>query len=294
MFFYMLGCSNMSENQEECRVCRQEIEDTNSDDVCKPCDCRGSIAYIHLNCLAGWMKTSGKFNCTLCGKSYMLPSRLLQRYTKEKLPTQLYYFLYILDCYCICPFSAVCALLTLCIAASLACLRQNSNEELIWIGCATIVCVATLITPAHTGFVMLNRASLKRMVRQQMRRCVWRWFILSAKLLYGMCMYTYVITYVQRHCSTITSSGFTVEEVATWCTIVLCYCLRRILQKTYEPEQKRVPILSIPSYDVFVSRLSVHNIIDQFLSEYGSQSGINLAAEDIPVIRRRQLNPEYW
>ena len=49
-----------------CRVCHGEEEDERP--LFHPCNCSGSIKYIHQDCLVEWFKVSKKEHCELCGQ----------------------------------------------------------------------------------------------------------------------------------------------------------------------------------------------------------------------------------
>jgi hypothetical protein len=51
----------------ECRICQQS-DQTNDNSLVSPCDCRGSVGFIHQKCLEHWVKVSEKLTCDLCKK----------------------------------------------------------------------------------------------------------------------------------------------------------------------------------------------------------------------------------
>lgn len=78
-----------------CRICRCEA--TDSHPLFHPCKCRGSIKYIHQDCLQDWLAHSQKDTCDICHTRYTFldifattvperpPVRLLFRQLMEKL-----------------------------------------------------------------------------------------------------------------------------------------------------------------------------------------------------------------
>eukprot|EP00727_Mastigamoeba_balamuthi_P011289 m51a1_g6783 hypothetical protein (1472) ;mRNA; f:138144-144047 len=68
----------------ECRVCRGCAEEGKP--LRHPCRCRGSIAYVHDDCLEQWLRQSGAASCELCGYRYAF-SRQYAAGAPEKLPT---------------------------------------------------------------------------------------------------------------------------------------------------------------------------------------------------------------
>ncbi|XP_066250344.1 E3 ubiquitin-protein ligase MARCHF3-like [Euwallacea similis] len=65
-----------SESFPVCRIC-QTI--TSNETPISPCNCKGTLAYIHLSCLEKWLNQSGRNFCELCNFRY--ESIQTQRYT---------------------------------------------------------------------------------------------------------------------------------------------------------------------------------------------------------------------
>ncbi|XP_019096770.1 PREDICTED: probable E3 ubiquitin ligase SUD1 [Camelina sativa] len=62
---------NTEENEEDedlCRICRSPEEPGNP--LRYPCLCRGSIKYVHQDCLRLWLNRRGHKKCEVCGRSY--------------------------------------------------------------------------------------------------------------------------------------------------------------------------------------------------------------------------------
>lgn len=60
---------HLDKSQEyKCRIC-MDFGDENSQ-VAAPCDCGGSIKYIHVICLKEWIKEKRSINCELCKTCY--------------------------------------------------------------------------------------------------------------------------------------------------------------------------------------------------------------------------------
>ena len=38
--------------------------------MCSPCQCSGSVTYIHVTCLKEWIKEKRSIKCELCGQNY--------------------------------------------------------------------------------------------------------------------------------------------------------------------------------------------------------------------------------
>lgn len=70
------------EDETVCRVCQSE--GTLNQPLCHPCICKGSMRWIHEDCLLKWLMISRKKNCTVCGYRFLIkpiyspdmPSRL--------------------------------------------------------------------------------------------------------------------------------------------------------------------------------------------------------------------------
>lgn len=58
-----------------CRICFETEEATNK--LLTPCDCRGTVQFIHHKCVLRWISTTTnekfRYLCTLCGGKYALP-----------------------------------------------------------------------------------------------------------------------------------------------------------------------------------------------------------------------------
>ena len=52
----------------KCRIC---IDLGEADArMCAPCECIGSVKYIHVTCLKEWIKEKRSVKCELCGSNY--------------------------------------------------------------------------------------------------------------------------------------------------------------------------------------------------------------------------------
>jgi len=72
-----LGC------ESSCRVCH-----CNGDEqLISPCDCSGSVKWVHETCLIKWMKSSFKESCELCRREIEITKRR-KPLSKWKLPSQ--------------------------------------------------------------------------------------------------------------------------------------------------------------------------------------------------------------
>jgi hypothetical protein len=60
--------ANQNEPIKECRCCKETNDDQN---MISPCNCSGSLKYIHRTCLKQWIETSGNFRtCNVCRTEY--------------------------------------------------------------------------------------------------------------------------------------------------------------------------------------------------------------------------------
>ncbi|XP_012554962.1 uncharacterized protein LOC100206214 isoform X1 [Hydra vulgaris] len=67
-----------------CRICQC---DTTEDKLISPCNCCGSVKWVHQSCLVQWMKSSFKDSCELCMKNIKIIKRR-KSFSKWQLPTQ--------------------------------------------------------------------------------------------------------------------------------------------------------------------------------------------------------------
>jgi len=63
------------DSPKECRICQstedelpEEERDVNP--MVSPCDCNGSLKYVHKECVIEWMRTSGQLICGVCRTQY--------------------------------------------------------------------------------------------------------------------------------------------------------------------------------------------------------------------------------
>ena len=63
--------SNMNEQNipKECRICYETYED-DSNPLLSPCDCSGTMAYIHFQCLSKSIESNGEEICGICGQKW--------------------------------------------------------------------------------------------------------------------------------------------------------------------------------------------------------------------------------
>jgi len=58
-----------------CRICYEGAE---AGPLISPCDCKGSIQYIHRRCLYEWLVVDGRGYCELCNHAYMFYDLILE------------------------------------------------------------------------------------------------------------------------------------------------------------------------------------------------------------------------
>ena len=78
----LLGTAALSSQKEErtCRICHGSSADT-TEQLIKPCLCRGSQLYVHISCLNQWRSTSASANyrCSVCHYSYRTERTTISR-----------------------------------------------------------------------------------------------------------------------------------------------------------------------------------------------------------------------
>ena len=50
-----------------CRIC---LDEDNLENLIQPCDCTGTAAYVHEECLLNWLKVSKRTDCEICKFEY--------------------------------------------------------------------------------------------------------------------------------------------------------------------------------------------------------------------------------
>lgn len=63
------GDDDSPEEELICRFCQCEGSDDNK--LVHPCKCRGSVKWVHEECLRNWLRQSHKIRCELCGYKYV-------------------------------------------------------------------------------------------------------------------------------------------------------------------------------------------------------------------------------
>ena len=53
-----------------CRICMSSEE---SDDLCCPCDCKGTNKWVHGKCQIRWIIRSKRIDCEICGYKWVVP-----------------------------------------------------------------------------------------------------------------------------------------------------------------------------------------------------------------------------
>ena len=68
-----------------CRICYEEAERAeradeaaNTNPLLEPCECKGSVQYVHKRCLNRWLRTSGERRCELCNTTYLIQELALE------------------------------------------------------------------------------------------------------------------------------------------------------------------------------------------------------------------------
>eukprot|EP00959_Pyramimonas_sp_CCMP1952_P294331 6156499-Pyramimonas_sp.AAC.1 len=79
---HRLSTAGSEEPDECCRICR--CESTPDSPLFYPCACKGSIKYVHQDCLEQWLKHSRSTQCEVC----KLPFTFTPLY-KEDVPSNL-------------------------------------------------------------------------------------------------------------------------------------------------------------------------------------------------------------
>lgn len=72
------GGSSEEDGEEKpyCRICFEEA--TKDNPLFRPCNCKGSVAYVHHACLLRWATESDRMECELCGGKFRVPRGMSQ------------------------------------------------------------------------------------------------------------------------------------------------------------------------------------------------------------------------
>ncbi|XP_055846125.1 uncharacterized protein LOC129912052 [Episyrphus balteatus] len=68
--YSLMSIHSSNELGNSCRICRWHQADLQI--VQCPCECKGSVGYIHLKCLRRWILQRGENRCEICGKVFKL------------------------------------------------------------------------------------------------------------------------------------------------------------------------------------------------------------------------------
>lgn len=73
-----------------CRICLDSQETPETGSILQPCHCKGSIAYVHSNCLKKAIKLMEKYVgngccCEICGEEYKMKIKIRRSFTCRKL-----------------------------------------------------------------------------------------------------------------------------------------------------------------------------------------------------------------
>jgi len=71
----VVSTTSSTESNYPCRICRCDEENVKV--VKCPCRCRGSVGFVHLNCLKQWILHRRGSRCEICNTQYCLPSEQL-------------------------------------------------------------------------------------------------------------------------------------------------------------------------------------------------------------------------
>ena len=79
--------NNKKKVDKQCRICMEKI-DSKVNPFLNPCECKGTVKWIHKECLLKWINTSKNYSCPQCKYYYKLK-------TKYKYPLLKYLIKYI-------------------------------------------------------------------------------------------------------------------------------------------------------------------------------------------------------
>ncbi|VDN35921.1 unnamed protein product [Gongylonema pulchrum] len=65
------------------------MEEDNEINMISPCECRGSVEFVHERCLQHWFEVMHTRRCQICKTEYELEDRGMKPYTEWTLPAPL-------------------------------------------------------------------------------------------------------------------------------------------------------------------------------------------------------------
>ncbi|VDK79141.1 unnamed protein product [Onchocerca ochengi] len=68
------------------RIC---LEEDNESNLISPCECRGSLQFVHTRCLQHWFDVMHKRRCQICNTQYELEDHGMKPYSEWTLPQPL-------------------------------------------------------------------------------------------------------------------------------------------------------------------------------------------------------------
>ncbi|KAM3719384.1 E3 ubiquitin-protein ligase [Dirofilaria immitis] len=84
---FLLTARQISSTRKlNCRIC---LEEDNESDLISPCECRGSLQFVHTQCLQHWFDVMHERRCQICKTQYELEDRGMKPYTEWTLPQPL-------------------------------------------------------------------------------------------------------------------------------------------------------------------------------------------------------------
>uniref|UniRef100_A0A8R1XKZ3 RING-CH-type domain-containing protein n=1 Tax=Onchocerca volvulus TaxID=6282 RepID=A0A8R1XKZ3_ONCVO len=84
---FLLTAREISSTRKlNCRIC---LEEDNESNLISPCECRGSLQFVHTRCLQHWFDVMHKRRCQICNTQYELEDHGMKPYSEWTLPQPL-------------------------------------------------------------------------------------------------------------------------------------------------------------------------------------------------------------
>ena len=148
--------SPRQEQEKTCRIC-YEIE-TLENPIITPCECNGSMKYIHEQCLKTWILSQTKdpklFSCDICKYSIKMEIELETSFSKKNVRKEIFKMI-LLPCV-ICIVSSIIAYICFTLFSKSS--NSVTTSGKIYLSAVVVICVL-IIAILSVAFIRLNLLS---------------------------------------------------------------------------------------------------------------------------------------
>ena len=147
---------NGSSAEKECRIC---YDDTNRNSMISPCNCSGSMKYVHKQCLLSWVNTTHNVNCDVCNVQYnchfIMRRPHLWTYIRQDLHQLMADFLIIIHFCFVMICSQIIAFYVMNLIFKHKCLSSNPIDRFVDILCKVLIVKLMVTTTALNTFCLI-------------------------------------------------------------------------------------------------------------------------------------------